>query len=74
MFLFVTLEAGLLFATLAPGNHNHEQRRRLHQKAQAAFDAVTRFLPRAEMTDNERHRALHGLTLLSEAIRNIDSD
>ena len=74
MFLFVTIEAGLLFATLAPGNHNHAQRQRLQQKAQTAFDAVTRFLPRAEMTDNERHRASHGLVLLGEAIRQIDSE
>ena len=73
MFLFVTIEAGLLFAALASGDHNDEQRRRLHKKAETAFDAVTRFLPRSEMTANERHRATHGLTLLGEAIRNIDS-
>ena len=73
MFLFVTIEAGLLFATLA-SNHNDELRRRLHQKAQTALDAVIRFLPRAEMTAHERHRATHGLALLSEAIRGIDSE
>ena len=74
MFLFVTIEAGLLFATLAPANENHVQRQRLHQKAQTAFDAVTRFLPRAEMTGSERDRATHGLALLGEAIREIDSN
>jgi hypothetical protein len=74
MFLFVTIEAGLLFAALASGNDNDDQRRRLHHKAQTAFDAVIRFLPRSEMTADERHRATHGLVLLNEAIRNIDSD
>ncbi len=74
MFVFVTIEAGLLFAALASDNDNDEQRQRLHEKAQTALNAVTRFLPRAEMTANERHRATHGLALLSEAIGNIDSD
>ena len=73
MFLFVDIEAGLLFANMAQSTHDHERRRQLHRKAQTAFDAVTKFQSRVEMSDHERAKVAHGLSTLSAAIRKINS-
>ena len=71
MFLFVDLEAGLLFASMAQGMHDHERRSQLRRKAQTALDAVTRFLPRVEMSNDSRAAVLHGLDTLTNEIGKI---
>ena len=73
MFLFVDLDAGLLFAAMAKNTDDHERRRRLQRKAQTVFDTVTRFLPRCGATADEHQRITLGLNLLGEAIETINS-
>ena len=71
MFLFVDLEAGLLFASMAQATHDHERRFQLRRKAQTALDAVTRFLPRVEMSDDSRTAVSDGLETLKHEIAKI---
>jgi hypothetical protein len=71
MFLFVDIEAGLLFATMAQSTHDHDRRQQLHRKAQTVLDAVSRFLPRVRMSDDERDRVTHGLNALRTEIGKI---
>ena len=71
MFLFVDIEAALIFASMAQETADHDRRRQLRHKAQQSFDAVTRYLPRVETTDDERARVLHGLNTLRYEIGRI---
>jgi hypothetical protein len=73
MFLFVDIEAGLLFATMAQRTHDHERRRQLHRKAQRVLDSVTGFKLRVDMTADERSRVSYGLNALREAIGRVYS-
>ena len=71
MFLYVDIEAGLLFARMATATEDAGRRQQLRQKCQTAFDAVQRFLPRTAMSDDERAKVVRGLNALSDAIRAI---
>jgi hypothetical protein len=71
MFLYVDIEAGLLFARMATATEDGGRRQQLRQKCQTAFDAVQRFLPRTAMSDDERAKVVHGLNALGDAIRAI---
>jgi len=73
MFLFVNIEAGLLFAAMAQTTDDDDKRRQLHERSQKVFDAMTGFRMRVKMTDDEQSRVKEGLTALSEAIRKVYS-
>ena len=71
MFLYVDLEAGLLFARLAQQANGTERRWMLRMKSRKAHDVVTRFLPTVEMSDYDHDRLCIGLQALDAEIAKI---
>jgi hypothetical protein len=73
-FVYVDLEAGLLFASLARQAETPARRYRLKTKSLKAYEAVTRFLPRVQLSDSDRNRLEIGLTVLKDEIENISQE
>ena len=71
MFLYVDLEAGLMFAKLAQDPKFAGRRTMLKAKSRKVYEAVTRFLPTVEMNDTDHDRICVGLKALSDEIAKI---
>jgi hypothetical protein len=71
MFLYVELDAGLLFARLSQTARNPTDRYLLKTKSETARDTVERFIPRVSMPDGDRERLLDGLQILKREIGKV---
>ena len=72
-FLYVDVDAGLLFARLARESDIPDVRARLRLKGLRAYETVTRLLPKAAMAKMDRDRLSEALAILEREIAKISA-
>ena len=70
-FLYVKLDAGMLFAEMAQKSDDPTRRRELARRARSALQTVERLYQKIRMPDHDRERLLNGVEILRTELAKI---